>query len=314
MEGRACPPEVRIVFSEPDDLERNDLQGSPPGKILPFVPRPTPDWLVGPADGLDAALDPHDDTTDEAPPETLPQPVLRRPGAPPPPAEPVTTVEPAVVEAEAGPAVEEEGVAAPVRPRRAAPPGIWAPVASSVPALRLVLPAEPEPFEEEPLAAPAVHPRGLPGRDEDLPRVVPPPPPPPLAALQEPWWVIALDGLRTSRPVQIGVAASLVALVLLASWLWPRGAGTASLSDLRRHPSRFDGQTVTVRGRVGDDIFEVGAGWAFYLVQGRDTIVTFTRRQMPKPHDVITVRGQVSTGFLDGVPRQALFEDAAGPQ
>jgi hypothetical protein len=67
---------------------------------------------------------------------------------------------------------------------------------------------------------------------------------------------------------------------------------------------------VTVRGRVGEDVFAVGAGWAFYLVQGRDTIVVFTRIQAPKPHEVITVKGQVSTGFLDGVPRQALFEDA----
>jgi hypothetical protein len=314
LESRARSLEVRIVSREADDLERNDLQASPPGKILPFAPRPVPDWLVGPADGLDAARDPNDDTSDEAPPETLPQPVLRRPGPPPATPELVTSIEPAVVKAEVGPAVEEGIAAAPARPRRAAPPGVWAPVASSVPALRLVLPDKPEPFEDDPFAAPAAQPRGLPGRDEDLPRAATAPPPPPLATLQEPWWVIALDGLRTSRPVQFGVAAAFLALVLLASWLWPRGAGTASLSDLRRHPSQFDGRTVTVRGRVGDDIFEVGAGWAFYLVQGRDTIVTFTRRQMPKPHEVITVRGQVSTGFLDGVPRQALFEDTASAQ
>ncbi len=202
-----------------------------------------------------------------------------------------------------------DAVAEPPRSRRVAPPGIWAPVASSVPSLRLALPAEHEPFEDEAFAAPAAYPRGLPGRDEDLPRVATAPPP--LAPLQEPWWVIAADGLRTSRPVQIGVAVALVALVLLACWLWPRGVGTIALSELRRYPSRFDGQTVTVRGRVGDDVFAVGAGWAFYLVQGRDTIVTFTRNQMPKPHEVITVKGQVSTGFLDGVPRQALFEDGA---
>ena len=302
------------MFPEADDLEPNDLQASPPGKILPFAPRSTPDWLVGPADGLDAALDPHDETTDEAPPEALPQPVLRRLGAPPSTPEPVTSVEPAAVEEAAAPAVEEDVVAEPVRPRRAAPPGVWAPVASSAPTLRLVLPTEPEPFEDDPFVAPVAQPRGLPGRDEDLPRMATAPPRPPLAALREPWWVIALDGLRTSRPVQISVAAALLALVLLASWLWPRGVGTASLSDLRRHPSEFDGRTVTVRGRVGDDIFEVGAGWAFYLVQGRDTIVTFTRRQMPKPREVITVKGQVSTGFLDGVPRQALFEDATSAQ
>lgn len=303
-----------------NDLEFDDSQVSPPGKILPFPTRPVPDWLVGPADGLDAARDPNDDTTDEAPREMLPQPVLRRPGVSEPvfPPEPVSPLElmanaePGVVEAHAGKAAEAEVAAATARPRRAAPPGIWAPVASSVPALRLVLPAEPEPFEDESFAMPAARPRGLPGRDEDPPRVVAASPP--LADLREPWWVIAIDGLRTSRSVQIAVAVALVAFVLLAYWSWPRGVGTTSLSDLRRHPARFDGQTVTVRGRVGDDIFAVGAGWAFYLVQGRDTIVTFTRRQMPKPHDVITVKGQVSTGFLDGVPRQALFEDAASAQ
>ena len=89
---------------------------------------------------------------------------------------------------------------------------------------------------------------------------------------------------------------------------------TASLSVVRRYPSQFDGRAVTVRGRVGDDVFAVGAGWAFYLMQGRDTIVTFTRTQAPRPHDVITVKGQVSTGFLDGVPRQALFEDIGKEQ
>ncbi len=302
------------MFSEADDFEFDDPRISQPGKILPFPPRAVPDWLTGPADGLDAAPDPHDDTTDEAAPETLPQPVLRRPGGPPaPPPALVTDDEPGAPGAKAEEAVEAEVVAEPVRPRRVAPPGVWAPVASSVPALKLALPVEPEPVEDGSSVAPAAHPRGLPGRDEDLPREVAPPPPP-LAALREPWWVIALDGLRTSRPAQITVAVALVALVLMACWLWPRGVGTTSLSELRRYPSRFDGQTVTVRGRVGNDVFTVGAGWAFYLVQGRDTIVTFTRTQMPKPHDVITVKGQVSTGFLDGIPRQALFEDVAGAQ
>jgi len=300
------------VFSEADDFEFDDPRVSPPGKILPFSPRSVPDWLVGPAAGLDAALDPHDDTTEEALPETLPQPVLRRPGVPASTPALLTSDESEAVETQSEKAVEAAVVAAPVQPCRAAPPGIWAPVASSVPVLRLVLPAELESVEEEPFVRPAAHPRGLPGRDEDLSRVAAAPLP--LAALQEPWWVIALDSLRTSRSVQIGAAVTLAVLVLLVCWLWPRGVGTTSLSELRRYPSRFDGRSVIVRGRVGDDVFAVGAGWAFYLVQGRDTIVTFARSEAPKPHDVVTVKGQVSTGFLDGVPRQALFEDAAGAQ
>ena len=59
--------------------------------------------------------------------------------------------------------------------------------------------------------------------------------------------------------------------------------------------------------------FFVGGGFAFYLMQGRDTIVAFTRVTAPEPRTVVTVTGQVSTGFLDGVPRQALFEDPPKP-
>ena len=69
-----------MVFSEADDLEPVDRQASQEGKILPFPTRRAPDWLVGPADGLSAAADPDDQTTDEAPPGTLLQPVLGRPG------------------------------------------------------------------------------------------------------------------------------------------------------------------------------------------------------------------------------------------
>ena len=298
--------------SEAGDFEFDDPRASRPGKILPFPARSVPDWLTGPADGLDAVLDPQDEATDEAPPGALAQPVLRRPGVPPSSPELVTGDEPGATGAEAVKAAETETVAPLALPRRVAPPGIWAPVASSVPTLRLTPPAAPEPAESESCAAPAVRLQGLPGRDDDLPRGVAAPPP--LAALREPWWVIALDSLRTSRSVQVTVAVALVALVLLACWSWPRGVGTTSLSELRRYPSQFDGRTVTVRGRVGDDVFAVGAGWAFYLVQGRDTIVVFTRTQMPKPHDVVTVKGQVSTGFLDGIPRQALFEDVTKAQ
>ncbi len=301
------------MFTEEDDPKPDDGRPSPPGKILSFPGRPAPDWLTGPADGLGAALDPLDDATDEAPPESLPQPVLRRPGAP----APLPELVPAIDQAIAKPAPDAEKLAKepaspPAPSRRLAPPGIWAPVASSVPVLRLALPDGPEPVESASTVAPPPRVLGLPGRNEDLLRTAAAPPP--LAPLHEPWWVIALDSVRTRRPVQIGVAAGLVALVLVAWWSWPRGVGTISLSELRSYPARYDGRTVVVRGRVGDDIFAVGAGWAFYLVQGRDTIVTFTRSQRPNPRAVITVKGQVSTGFLDGVPRQALFEDTAAPQ
>jgi hypothetical protein len=297
------------VSPETDGFEPDERQVSRPGKILSFPRRSAPEWLTGPADGLNAASDPGDEAHDEASPETLPRPVLRRPAPPAPIRESAESAAPGAGEVDVEDVVDAEEVSGSVRPRRAAPPGIWAPVASSVPTLKLALPDEPEPVEVRPAAAPPARFRGLPGHDEDLPRTLAVAPPPPLAPLHEPWWIVALDGLRTSRPVQLGTVVGLAALVLLACWSWPRGVGTTSLTELRRYPSRFDGRTVTVRGRAGDDVFAVGAGWAFYLVQGRDTIVTFTRTQMPRARDVVTVKGQVSTGFLDGVPRQALFED-----
>ena len=97
--------------------------------------------------------------------------------------------------------------------------------------------------------------------------------------------------------------------MLVGSWLWPRGVGTTPISRVRRNPAQYDGRNLCMRGRVGDDVFSVGGGWAFYLLQGRDTIVTFTRSRTPKPHEVVTVKGLVSIGFLDGAPRQAMFED-----
>ena len=130
----------------------------------------------------------------------------------------------------------------------------------------------------------------------------------------EPWWVVALDNLRANRRAQLAVAGVLAVVVVTAAWMWPRGVGTTPLSQIRRHPSEFDGRDVVVRGRVGDDVFAVGAGWAFYLMQGRDTIVAFSLSRMPEPRKVVTLKGQVSTGFLDGMPRQALFEGGAAQQ
>jgi hypothetical protein len=134
---------------------------------------------------------------------------------------------------------------------------------------------------------------------------------PALEPLKEPWWLVALDAVRSDRRLQIGAGAAFC-LVMLGFWFLPRGIGTTPLSQVRRHPAQYDGLSVTVRGRVGHDVFPVGGGWAFYLVQGRDTIVAYTRTARPEPHTAITLKGQVSTGFLDGQPRQALFEDGSG--
>ena len=64
-----------------------------------------------------------------------------------------------------------------------------------------------------------------------------------------------------------------------------------------------------VKGRIGD-VFPIGDGYVFNLHQGRDTVVVFTRSRLPVSHEKAEVVGTVSTGYLDGVPRVAVFEAA----
>jgi hypothetical protein len=125
--------------------------------------------------------------------------------------------------------------------------------------------------------------------------------------LEEPWWIIALDALRSDRRVQLIVGGLVLVLIVWFAVL-PRAEGGVSLGALRRNPSRYDSQRVKVHGRVGD-VFPLGGGYAFYLMQGRDTIVVFTRAREPESNKTIDVVGTVSTGFLDGVARQSIFEE-----
>jgi len=285
------------------EVERRPL---PTGKVLPFAPRRRPDWLTGPDDDVQAATDPTGTVSERPGAKILAEPVLTRPGPPvaegaeQPDRRTVVSRRPAeAAEPEQGPGEDACGPAS---------SGVaWTAAASSVPVLKMVLPTEPEKPEDEPPGSPGERAGGLPGGDEDRHVAAAPPP---LEPLHEPWWLIALDALRTERRVQLGVAGALAGVVLLASWMWPHGMDSTPLSRVRRYPSQYDGRNILVRGRVGDDVFAVGSGWAFYLVQGRDTIVAFSRTRLPKPREVVSVKGQVSTGFLDGSPRQALFEDA----
>ena len=84
---------------------------------------------------------------------------------------------------------------------------------------------------------------------------------------------------------------------------------TISISTIRHHPERFDGAAVKIKGRVGE-VFMVGGGYAFYLHQGRDTMVVFTRSRVPIRREEVTIAGSISNGMLDGKSRQALFETA----
>ncbi len=287
-----------------------------------------PDWLVG----ADAGVEAERERREREASAPLEAPTLRRPTAP------------LDERAPARPA------AAPVRLVQAAPPQqgphpapekavAWTAAASSLPTLRVL--AEGTPATKAaagasssadarlgpraPLAAVPRRTAAAPmlGEDEDggfpddagaapAPRAASAPPEatraPRSAPPREAWWLVALDALRSEPKVQIlaGLAVVLVALLVF----WPHGERSVALGELRRHPQGWDGRVVRVRGQVGE-IFSVGGGYAFYLHQGRDTLVVFTRSRTPRARDRISVSGSITTGWLDGVPRQALFEDAA---
>lgn len=109
-------------------------------------------------------------------------------------------------------------------------------------------------------------------------------------------------------PPLVFVALAVIAVVALMMFR-PREEQTARIAAIRNHPERFDGRPVKVKGRVGE-VFEVGGGYAFHLYQGRDEIVVFTRSRVPVRREEVTIAGSISTGMLDGKPRQALFETA----
>jgi hypothetical protein len=117
----------------------------------------------------------------------------------------------------------------------------------------------------------------------------------------------ALGALSKSQPL-VFVALAVIAVVALMMFR-PRDEQTVSIAAIHHHPERFEGRPVKVRGRVGD-VYEVGGGYAFYLRQGREDIVVFTRSRVPVRREEVTISGSISTGVLDGKSRQALFETA----
>lgn len=120
-----------------------------------------------------------------------------------------------------------------------------------------------------------------------------------------PWWVQVAHVLRHDRRIQALVAVSVLAVAVF--FAWPRDGGFASVAELKRDAARYDGRSVVVKGKVGE-VFPVGGGHAFNLHQGQDTLVVFTRVRTPRSREQVTVSGTISTGFLDGEARLALFE------
>ena len=126
-----------------------------------------------------------------------------------------------------------------------------------------------------------------------------------LADVALPWWMHIPAQIKTDRRLQILLGVAVVALIVIANW--PRGPQPEPLGNITKHPDKYDGHIVTVAGRVGD-VFEVGGGHAYYLMQNKDTLVVFTRGVAPRRRDKLTLSGTVSTGYLDGEPHLALFE------
>jgi membrane protein implicated in regulation of membrane protease activity len=194
-------------------------------------------------------------------------------------------------------------------PRR---PTAWTAASSSVPTLKRSAPLMPESRfdriqEGEPEQEMSSPKEGLGSTDIEEPSPKRPSAPTVhLAPLEESPWVVAMDALMHNTQLQIGIG---VAVLLILTWtFWPRSESNASVSSIQHHPERYDGKMVRVQGKIGD-VYAIGGGYTYYLLSGRDTMVVFTRTRVPVTDEHISVRGTISTGYLDGVPRQALFED-----
>jgi len=305
----------------PADPQRSDSDSEPPAEPTPPAPEKPggrPDWLVGAEEGVRAeqGRTPKPAETRSvlkmvkaAPDEShdgqdLPVPQLDL-GGPLPSADESGTPTRLTLLRPSQQAMGAEGAAQ----KAPEPKKPWAAAASSIPTLRREPPA---PVRAAPVRAMPDEPQEFDAPVEregmrDLPADHPTTAPPKVALppLREAWWIVALEELRTNRKIQIG--AVLVAVAFAAFTFWPRSRSTVSIADLEHHAKEYDGRAVTVRGRVGD-VFPAGGGYTFYLRQGNSTIVVFTRSRVPVPNQSITVKGTISTGFLDGSPHQSLFE------
>jgi len=117
----------------------------------------------------------------------------------------------------------------------------------------------------------------------------------------------------TSVPVwvaQLGVGAVACVVLGVVAWWSMQNVRRDPMVSIRRihaRPADYEGRVVRVRGAVGQ-VFPVGDSYAYYLLQGRDTIVVYTHGARPKPSDGAEVTGSITVGYLDGAVRTALFE------
>lgn len=280
-----------------------------------------PDWLVGADEGVLGEMNRGAEAVDPAAVRlSRPAPAggAPAPGDVPPPRDAADHSGLDLTDTAPGTAGGESKRLAALRNPAPPKPEPWKAASSSVPSLKRetarVIPfpaARPAPAADEDDAPDAAAAAGdFPSDDVPGPgpgRILPGPG----ARPREAWWAIALDALRENRAAQLGLIAAVV-LGVAAVTLWPRESPGVSIRDIKAHPERWDNQSVTVRGKVVE-VFPVGGGHAYSLLQGHDTLVVFTRSGAPPLRRAISVTGTIQTGFLDGKPRQSLFEDHSSP-
>lgn len=295
------------------------------------------DWLVGADEGLQAELDRKDGEAHHA----LPAPKLIRPGggeaelAPPPPARERSAAPPARPGIPLRQPTDAGEPPPPKSPSRAFgrvqadssgsdfEAGLpWTPPPSSVPSLRREPASRPQPAENardfpmddvdehRPRPSGARSYATLPDDAFDAPGAPPAhsvvsPSAFDVSAPPLPFWAQIPHLLRTNRLLQ-GLTAFVIVAVLAVSF-WPTESRLVSVARVRQNARSFDGRVVKVTGKTGE-VFQVGGGYAYYLHQGRDTIVVFTRSHVPRERQNVAVIGMVSTGYLDGLARSAIFE------
>ena len=116
--------------------------------------------------------------------------------------------------------------------------------------------------------------------------------------------VRVLDRIRGDRRVQMLLLAT--ALLATLGLVWSQGPNPQSITNVMRHPERYDGRVVTLHGRVGE-VYDVGAGHAYYLTHGHDAIVVFSQDEAPEHDQDVRVSGTLHAGSIGGESHLALF-------
>lgn len=293
-------------MAEPERIPDDDRTDASPSR--PPIARA--DWLVGAEDGVAGE---RERNGGEARPASI-APKLSRP-------EPLPGLE--RTRPSSAPVPPVSAPVAPSSPPQTALPS-WAPAPSSVPrvptagparpALSLVPPPAAESRREFPMddaeerariAAQAAEQQARDAEAAARPHTVVTAKDFELPTIAEPWWSAWFTRLRQDRRVQLGVLALVLAAIAFVAW--PREQQGVSIAAIKQHPERWADHEVRVSGVV-DEVFPVGGSWAWTLVQGRDTIVVFSRTRGPKPRERVTVVGTVSRGWFGGESRLALFE------